>query len=183
MIKRWFQVACFGAIAAALFLHREPVEFEIPGSEPRAIAVSPAARSREVWQVKPGSVYDGDTLRVTNGPQELKIRFCGIDAPEKDQPFGVASRDYLRSLLPDGAEVAIAQIELDRYERTVAEVFLGDESVNAQMVRAGLAWHYERYSGNCPSRAEIVQAEAEARSQGLGVFAAGNVPPWEWRRR
>ena len=33
----------------------------------------------EVWQVKEGSVYDGDTLRVIRGSEELKmIRFCGM---------------------------------------------------------------------------------------------------------
>ena len=44
-----------------------------------------------------GSIYDGDTLRVVRGNEELKIRFCGIDAPELKQPLGVESRDYLRS--------------------------------------------------------------------------------------
>ena len=49
------------------------------------------------WRVKPGSIYDGDTLRVVRGDEELKIRFCGIDAPELKQPLGIESRDYLRS--------------------------------------------------------------------------------------
>ena len=50
------------------------------------------------WRVKPGSIYDGDTLRVVRGNEELKIRFCGIDAPELKMPLGIESRDYLRSL-------------------------------------------------------------------------------------
>ena len=54
-------------------------------------------KNLEVWSVKPGSIYDGDTLRVVKGNQELRIRFCGIDAPEKKQPLGIESRDYLRS--------------------------------------------------------------------------------------
>jgi len=32
----------------------------------------------EQWRVKPGSIYDGDTLRVIRGTEELKIRFCGM---------------------------------------------------------------------------------------------------------
>lgn len=28
----------------------------------------------EQWQVKPGSVHDGDTLRVVRGQEELKVR-------------------------------------------------------------------------------------------------------------
>ncbi|WP_199194272.1 thermonuclease family protein [Pleurocapsa sp. CCALA 161] len=51
----------------------------------------------EVWQVKEGSIYDGDTLRVVRGTEEQKIRFCGIDAPEKNQELGTESRDHLRS--------------------------------------------------------------------------------------
>jgi endonuclease YncB( thermonuclease family) len=50
----------------------------------------------EVWKIKEGSIYDGDTLRVVKGSEELKIRLCGIDAPEKKQELGIAARDYLR---------------------------------------------------------------------------------------
>ena len=52
--------------------------------------------SGQVYRLVPGSVYDGDTLRVTDGAQEIKIRLCGIDAPEKEQPMGVESWDHLR---------------------------------------------------------------------------------------
>ncbi len=55
-------------------------------------------REYERWNLKEGSIYDGDTLRVVRGDEEQKIRFCGIDAPERDQELGIESRDYLRSL-------------------------------------------------------------------------------------
>ncbi len=51
--------------------------------------------------VKPGSVYDGDTLRVFCNGQESKIRFACIDAPETKQTGGIESRDHLRSLIDD----------------------------------------------------------------------------------
>ena len=35
----------------------------------------------QLWEVKAGSVYDGDTFRVIKDNKELKIRLCGIDAP------------------------------------------------------------------------------------------------------
>jgi endonuclease YncB( thermonuclease family) len=57
----------------------------------------------QLCTVKPGSVYDGDTLRVLCDRSELKIRMCGIDAPEKDQPGGIEARDYLRSLSIDNS--------------------------------------------------------------------------------
>ncbi|MBW4536539.1 MAG: hypothetical protein KME09_21635 [Pleurocapsa minor HA4230-MV1] len=69
----------------------------ISGSTEKAIAnVLFKDNYAEQWQVKPGSIYDGDTLRVVRGQEELKVRLCGIDAPEIKQPLGIESRDYLR---------------------------------------------------------------------------------------
>ncbi len=66
----------------------------------------------ELWQVKEGSIYDGDTIRVIRGNEELKIRFYGIDAPEKAQALGIESRDYLRSLIAfSQGQVYITPIE------------------------------------------------------------------------
>jgi len=139
--------------------------------------------------VVPGSVYDGDTLRVLCDGEEIKIRMCGIDAPEvkPKQPLGIESRDKLRELLPDGAMVSVVEIERDRYGRMVAEVWNdaapGEQFINGAMVLAGMAHHYRQYSSNCPGFESLVLAEELARSQSLGVFAPGNVEPWEWRKR
>ena len=139
----------------------------------------------ELWQVKEGSIYDGDTLRVIKGNEELKIRFCGIDAPEKAQELGLESRDYLRSLVAfSKGQVYITPIESDRYGRTVAELFdINGNFLNAEMVKAGLAYHYQRYSGNCPHKQDIVVAEKTAKKSKLGVWGNNNSqPPWEWRK-
>ena len=143
------------------------------------------------WRVKPGSIYDGDTLRVIRGDEELKIRFCGIDAPELKQPLGVESRDYLRSLIAksDGT-VHVLPIEEDRYGRTVAELWIPIEPdyeaeihLNTAMVEAGMAWHYQRYSGNCESAKNLVWAEEIAKDEKLGVWNGNHQKPWEWRKR
>ena len=142
----------------------------------------------EVWQLKPGSIYDGDTLRVVRGNEELKIRFCGIDAPEIKQPLGIKSRDYLRSLVEWGdGNLLLVPIEKDKYGRTVAEVYVQDSddtavNLNMQMVRDGYAWHYAQYSDNCPTKNELVLAEELARKEGWGVWSGSNIPPWQWRK-
>jgi endonuclease YncB( thermonuclease family) len=52
----------------------------------------------------------------------------------------------------------------------VAKLFLADgRSVNVEMVRAGMAYHYARYSGNCAVKGAICQAEDEAQLKHLGV--------------
>ena len=144
----------------------------------------------EQWRVKPGSIYDGDTLRVVRGDEELKIRFCGIDAPELKQPLGVESRDYLRSLIAksDGT-IHVLPIEEDRYGRTVAELWIPIEPdyeaeihLNTAMLEAGMAYHYERYSGNCEKPENLVWAEEIAKDDKLGVWNGNHQKPWEWRK-
>ncbi|WP_036487287.1 thermonuclease family protein [Myxosarcina sp. GI1] len=142
----------------------------------------------EEWQLKPGSIYDGDTLRVIRGQEELKIRFCGIDAPEKKQPLGIESRDYLRSLVEQAnGKLLLVPIEKDRYDRTVAEVYAHDRrssaiNLNLQMVRDGYAWHYEKYSGNCPTGNDYAIAERLAKEEKLGVWNGSHQAPWDYRK-
>jgi len=82
---------------------------------------------------------------------------------------------FPRLSLPDNSLVRVHAVESDRYDRTVAEVFLGETFINAEMVRKGYAWHYQRYSGNCPNRSEIVKASQETQLTGT--------PPWEFRKQ
>lgn len=59
------------------------------------------------------------------------------------------------------------------------EIFL-----NGDMVRAGFARHYTRYSGNCPNKVVIEQSEKMAIASKAGVWNDPNaVPPWEFRKQ
>ncbi|MGH2413610.1 MAG: thermonuclease family protein [Microcystaceae cyanobacterium] len=141
-----------------------------------------------ICQVKEGSVYDGDTLRVMCQGQESKIRFACIDAPEAQQEGGIRSRDSLRSLLNrTGNQVKVNAVDKDRYGRTVAELFvlLGDkwEQVQLQEVKDGMVWANGKYKSDCPNWNAIEAAEKEARSQRKGIWAGNPTPPWEFRHR
>lgn len=67
----------------------------------------------------------------------------------------------------------------DRYGRLVADVILPDGRVlNHELVRAGFAWWFRRYSTDTTLR----DLEAEARADKRGLWADPKpVPPWEWR--
>ncbi|MFP5273794.1 thermonuclease family protein [Coleofasciculus sp.] len=142
-------------------------------------------------RLTPGSVYDGDTFRATceGETEELKVRLCGIDAPEKDQALGIESRDTLRELMGIHSDLFLVVVDRDRYGRKVAEAFVptgrGEEEIfiNAEMIRAGMAWHYERYSNNCPNQMVFDQMVAEAKQKRLGIHAkSDSMPPWEYRK-
>jgi micrococcal nuclease len=127
-------------------------------------------------------VIDGDTIRVNCGGNIERIRFCGTDSPEKKQPLGNKSTAFLKQLLSNG-KVDIVAIESDRYGRTVAELFVGNTFINGEMVKAGLAYEYKQYSGKCPNRQQISNAEAIAQKNKVGVWDGKSYQlPWDFRR-
>ena len=128
------------------------------------------------------SIGDGDTIRVRQAGKALTVRLACIDAPETAQtPFGVASRNQLKALLPLGSMVSLRVQAVDRYGRSVAEV-IGKGPVNLAMVQSGQAFVYRQYLGRCDRQAYLA-AERQAQAQRLGVWAVpgGMTRPWDFR--
>lgn len=125
------------------------------------------------------SVADGDTLTVQVAGQPIKVRLAGIDAPERDQPFGTQSRQSLaRITLQRMVNVAVRKV--DEYGRTVGVVTLGGLNVEAEQVRRGWAWVYRQYNRD----AQLLALEAEAKAARRGLWVEANpTPPWDWRHR
>lgn len=126
-------------------------------------------------------VTDGDTLTAIVNDRQIKVRLNGIDAPEKKQAFGDASKRALSDLV-FGQRVSIVPLGKDRWGRTIAEVFtVGGRRVGLAMVSQGMAWHFVRYA---PTDLPLADAEKAARAGKRGLWAEGApVPPWEWRKR
>lgn len=133
------------------------------------------------------AVLDGDTIEVLNEGRGVRIRLNGIDAPEKDQPYGMKSKMFVSDLIY-GKTVKVVEKEKDRYGRMIADIYttpVNDTSdysawVNQVIINAGFAWHYKRYS----SDEKLTNAEITARKLKLGLWADANpTPPWDWRRR
>ena len=128
------------------------------------------------------SIGDGDTISVLERGQKLKVRLACIDAPETAQsPYGMASRNQLKALLPLGSNVSLRVQAVDRYGRTAAEV-IGKGVINLAMVQSGQAFVYRQYLGRC-DRGAYLAAERQAQAQRLGVWAVpgGITRPWDFR--
>jgi endonuclease YncB( thermonuclease family) len=123
------------------------------------------------------SVGDGDTMRVVDGSKRLTIRLACIDAPETAQrPYGDASRQRLQQLAPAGSLVTLRLQTIDKYGRTVAEVFRNGQNVNLAMVASGQVFAYRKYLAACDGSA-CQGAEAAAQRQLVGVWAvSGGIP-------
>ena len=131
------------------------------------------------------SIGDGDTISVLERGQKLKVRLACIDAPETAQsPYGMASRNQLKALLPVGSTLSLRVQAVDRYGRSVAEVIGNKGMVNLAMVRSGQAFVYRQYLGRC-DRGAYLAAELQAQAQRLGVWAVpgGMTRPWDFRHR
>ncbi len=137
--------------------------------------VVPAAAETLLGRVV--SVQDGDTLTVRVAGQRVKVRLAGIDAPERNQPFGEQSRQSLsRMALNRTASVAVRKI--DDYGRTIGVVTVAGLNVEAEQVRRGLAWVYRQYRHD----PQLLALEAEAKAARRGLWADANPkPPWDWR--
>jgi endonuclease YncB( thermonuclease family) len=130
-------------------------------------------------------IQDGDTITVLDTFKTThKIRLSGIDAPEKTQPFGNASKLALSDMVYERT-VTVEYDKDDRYGRKVGKVIVNGVDANLAQVRAGLAWHYKKYQREQPpaDRLEYNRAEVKAWEAGKGLWKDTHaVPPWDWRK-
>ena len=95
-----------------------------------------AARCAEDFTGRVVGITDGDTIKVTHDGMAERIRLGGIDCPEAKQPFGTRAKQLTGDLAFDQV-VTVKVRDIDRYNRTVAEIILPDgRNLNQELVRA-----------------------------------------------
>lgn len=127
-------------------------------------------------------VIDGDTFQLSSQLGNIRIRIAEIDAPELHQPFGQKAKSYLKGLI-DSETIICSIIEKDRYGRYIAKINVPGTrnlDVAAEMIRAGYAWHYKKYS----TSQELANIEVLAKSKKQGLWSAPDaVAPWLYRQQ
>ncbi|MGY4847939.1 thermonuclease family protein [Pasteurella multocida] len=126
-------------------------------------------------------ITDGDTLTcLLQNKKSLRVRLAEIDAPEKNQPFGTKSKQFLTKLVYK-KPVQLRILGKDHYQRTLAVVYNAQhENMNIEMVKSGMAWAYPRYNHD-PMYLRAQQAAMKAR---LGLWQdTPPIPPEQWRRQ
>jgi micrococcal nuclease len=122
-------------------------------------------------------VVDGDTAEMLLGGRQVDVRFIGIDTPEAvapDQPvecFGRRASTYTESRL-EGRTVRLEfDVERrDRFDRTLAYVWIGEELFNETLLAEGYAV-VTTFPPNVRYVDRFVAAQREAREAGRGVWA------------
>lgn len=124
------------------------------------------------------TVTDGDTIKL-NG---TRWRLWGIDAPELGQlcldgwPGGIEAARTLERLAL-GKRIECEYRGKDRYGRSIGLCRADGQDLGAEMVEAGMAWAFTRYSS------DYIEQEKSAISSRRGVHAHDCEKAWDWRRQ
>lgn len=125
-------------------------------------------------------VSDGDTIHLVSNNQKYKIRFYGIDTPEKSQEFGLEAKEFTYKRI-FGKIVNVDVKDTDRYGRKVGVVhYTNGKDLNFELVKNGYAWWYEKYAKN---NQQLKMAQDYAARNKLGLWVQSNpIAPWDYRR-
>jgi endonuclease YncB( thermonuclease family) len=116
---------------------------------------------------------------------EHKVRLMGIDAPEKSQDFGAASKQALSNYIYQ-REVSVDYKKIDKYQRKVGKVILDKQDICLAMISDGMAWHYKDYEKeqSKTDRDLYSQAELKAREAKRGLWQLSNaIKPSAFRHK
>ncbi len=87
-----------------------------------------------------GRVIDGDTI-VTK--DNLHVRLLGINTPERKEFYYQEAKEFLSNLiLNKTVKLEYGTEKYDKYNRTLAYIFLNKTNINAELIRNGFANPY-----------------------------------------
>ena len=143
-----------------------------------ALLVSQVSNAEYLESLKIKRVVDGDTIHVFYQDEVYKIRLTEIDAPERDQPYGSNSTEYLKNLLKEGM-VDVDISGTDRYGRKLGRLYWQGIDINRELVSAGYAWVYDQYVTDN----SFYENQSKARNSKKGLWEDQNpLEPWNWRK-
>lgn len=194
---RWRSGLPLGVLAlTSLLLAASACQSGSPGQHPKATPIPPAEAlatagpsATPVASPSPSlavgrtpaevvRVIDGDTIEVKIGRETRRVRYIGIDTPETVDPrrpvgcFGREASQRNRELV-DGKTVELEKdiSETDDFGRLLRYVWLGDEMVNAALVREGYAVS-STYPPDVKYQDLFLSLQREAQGAGRGLWSA-----------
>jgi endonuclease YncB( thermonuclease family) len=75
--------------------------------------------------------------------------------------------------------VRVAGSKTDRYGRVLADLYMGPEWINRELVERGAAWNY-----SSPADARLASAQQVAAAERRGLWREPHpIPPRQWRQQ
>jgi len=168
-------------VAAILFVGVKFISSEIenrnresgpitPSTEKQILTAEEIEKLQNREQVKVAYAIDGDTIRLES---EEKLRYIGIDTPEKDRCFFKEASEANAKLV-QGKKIKIVKdvSEVDEYGRLLRYVWVDDLFVNDYLVRNGFA-RAKNFPPDEKLKEKFKEAELEARENRRGMWGDG----------
>lgn len=124
-------------------------------------------------------IIDGDTIVLESGK---RVRYIGIDTPERGKPFYREAKEKNSDLvLGKAVRMERDRTDRDRYGRLLRYVYVGDTFINGELVRMGAA-RARYYKPDGRYRNELEALEGEAKKERKGIWGEPGEPgsrlPW-----
>lgn len=137
----------------------QPLQIGLPAIEP-----DPALMEEAVVT----GIVDGDTIDVSIDGREERVRYYGVDTPERGDRCFDAATARTEALAGDRVLLLPDARERDRYDRLLRYIFTeSGESIDALLIAEGLG---EAWREDGAYRDELVVLEGEARSADVGCL-------------
>jgi len=134
-----------------------------------------AGNDEQSSMVEVRRIVDGDTLLLRDG---TRVRLIGVDTPETKredtpvQPWGPEASEYTRKFITQGAvRLQFDGERHDNYGRLLAHVYVGDQCLNVELLRAGLARALYRHPYSNAMKDQFRAAENEAKRAQRGIWS------------
>ena len=122
-------------------------------------------------------VIDGDTITVTIDGRSFRVRYIGIDTPERDEAcFEEATA--ANAAFVAGKTVRLVQdtSNTDRFDRLLRYVYVDEALINAELVAGGWA-EAKRYPPDDALHTYLEELERVATNQKRGCHPLGAFTP------
>jgi micrococcal nuclease len=166
-MKRIWTLILPGLLACSFTYGFEPVP-TTPGSITPGGGAGPVGEQGTVV-----SVVDGDTIDVQVNGETVRVRYIGMNTPERDEPcYGDARR--ANADLVDGRLVTLVKdvSDTDRFGRLLRYIYAGNVFVNARLVEQGYA-EVVSYPPDTAYFNQFKQLEDQARAANRACHATG----------
>lgn len=124
------------------------------------------------------NIVDGDTIDVVIEDEQYRVRYIGMDTPERGKTFYDEATEANATLVAGREVILVKDVsETDRYGRLLRYVYLPNGTfVNASLVRNGYA-QATTFPPDVAHADEFAALEQQAREEGTGLWGSAPAQP------
>lgn len=117
------------------------------------------------------NILDGDTIDVELNGVKYRVRYIGVDTPERDTPLYNEATEFNRNLVEDQTVILVKdESDTDPYGRLLRYVYLPNGTfVNAEILWNGWGRHVV-FEPDTAQQTYFAQLEAQAKKDQVGLW-------------